>query len=158
MNRLTEENPNWLGEEFWYSAEEPDMENIDKVYLKLREYENTGLQPEEIEKIRCRRVLTLDSSDISKADCEKLCEQIKEQNKIMLADVLITPMKLNDNWILAKDRMPEEADLYLTTDNDGDIGITLYLIDNGGMGWNVASKREYIVAWMPLPEPYETTI
>jgi len=48
MDRLTKQEPNWLNEEFWTSAEEPDMETIDEVYLRLREYENTGLAPEEI--------------------------------------------------------------------------------------------------------------
>lgn len=40
MNRLTEKEPYWLGEEFWTSAKEPDEEEIDKVYKKLKEYED----------------------------------------------------------------------------------------------------------------------
>jgi len=98
MNRLTEENPNWLGEEFWYGAEEPDIEDMDEVYLKLREYENTGLQPEEIEQIKDKSSLVLDFSNISKSDYEKLCEEIKTQNGRMLADTII-PMDVDDNWI-----------------------------------------------------------
>ena len=52
MKRLTEENPIWLGEEFWYDAKEPDVEEIDAVYMKLREYENTGLEPEEVSQLK----------------------------------------------------------------------------------------------------------
>ena len=52
VKRLTEENPIWLGEEFWYGAKEPDVEEIHAVYLKLREYENTGLEPEEISRLK----------------------------------------------------------------------------------------------------------
>ena len=40
MDRLTERNPYWMGEEFWTSAREPDDEEIDKIYEKLWKYEN----------------------------------------------------------------------------------------------------------------------
>lgn len=40
MERLTEREPYWLGEEFWTSAKEPDDEEIDKVYEKLKQYED----------------------------------------------------------------------------------------------------------------------
>lgn len=40
MDRLTEREPYWLGEEFWTSAKEPDDEEIDNVYAKLKEYED----------------------------------------------------------------------------------------------------------------------
>lgn len=40
MDRLTEREPYWLGEEFWTSAKEPDDEEIDSVYAKLKEYED----------------------------------------------------------------------------------------------------------------------
>ncbi|MFQ8662505.1 MAG: hypothetical protein ACLR9S_02770 [Lachnospiraceae bacterium] len=40
MERLTEREPYWLGEEFWTSAKEPVEEEIDKVYEKLKYYED----------------------------------------------------------------------------------------------------------------------
>lgn len=40
MERLTKRDAGFINEEFWISAEEPDDETIDNVYLKLREYEN----------------------------------------------------------------------------------------------------------------------
>ncbi|MBS5131795.1 MAG: hypothetical protein KHY96_01350 [Lachnospiraceae bacterium] len=40
MERLTEREPYWLGEEFWTSAKEPGEEEIDKVYEKLKYYED----------------------------------------------------------------------------------------------------------------------
>ena len=40
MERLTERDACWLGEEFLVSAKEPDDETIDAVYEKLREYED----------------------------------------------------------------------------------------------------------------------
>ena len=40
MKRLTEKDTYWIGEEFWTSAKEPDDEEIDNVYMKLKEYED----------------------------------------------------------------------------------------------------------------------
>ena len=40
MERLTRREPFWLGEEFWTSAMEPDDEEIDVVYEKLKHYED----------------------------------------------------------------------------------------------------------------------
>ena len=40
MERLTEKDAYWIGEEFWTSAKEPDDEEIDNVYFKLKEYED----------------------------------------------------------------------------------------------------------------------
>ena len=40
MNRLTERNPYWMGEESWVSAKKPGEEEIDAVYEKLQKYEN----------------------------------------------------------------------------------------------------------------------
>lgn len=38
--RLTERDAYWIGEEFWTSAREPDDEEIDEVYMKLKDYED----------------------------------------------------------------------------------------------------------------------
>jgi hypothetical protein len=40
MERLTERNPLWIDDELWESACEPDCEEIDAVYRKLKEYED----------------------------------------------------------------------------------------------------------------------
>lgn len=40
MERLTKKDAYWIDEEFWISAEEPDDEEIDKVYMKLKDYED----------------------------------------------------------------------------------------------------------------------
>ena len=40
MKRLTERNPYWIDDELWESACEPDCEEIDAVYRKLKEYED----------------------------------------------------------------------------------------------------------------------
>ena len=40
MVRLTERNPDWIDDELWRRAREPDEEEIDEVYRKLMWYEN----------------------------------------------------------------------------------------------------------------------
>lgn len=40
MERLTESNPSWIDDELWESACEPDCEEIDAVYRKLKDYED----------------------------------------------------------------------------------------------------------------------
>jgi len=51
MDRLTKQNPSWINNEFWTAAEEPDDEEMDKVYMRLMDYENTGLIPTEITRL-----------------------------------------------------------------------------------------------------------
>ena len=40
MERVTESNPSWIDDELWERACEPDCEEIDAVYRKLKEYED----------------------------------------------------------------------------------------------------------------------
>jgi hypothetical protein len=40
MERLTERNPSWIDDELWESACEPDCEEIDVVYRRLKDYED----------------------------------------------------------------------------------------------------------------------
>lgn len=47
MERLTEIKPVWIDDETWCRAREPDEDEIDAVYLRLKQYEDTGLTPEQ---------------------------------------------------------------------------------------------------------------
>lgn len=40
MERLTKSNPSWINDEMWLNACEPDDEEIEEVYHKLKEYED----------------------------------------------------------------------------------------------------------------------
>lgn len=40
MGRLTERNPLWINDEMWLNACEPDDEEIEAVYRKLKNYED----------------------------------------------------------------------------------------------------------------------
>ena len=44
MERLTERNPLWIDDELWERACEPDCEEIDAVYRKLKDYEDAKEQ------------------------------------------------------------------------------------------------------------------
>lgn len=44
MERLTERNPLWIDDELWEGACEPDCEEIDAVYRKLKDYEDAEEQ------------------------------------------------------------------------------------------------------------------
>lgn len=44
MERLTEKNPAWIDDEMWERACEPDCEEIDAVYRKLKDYEDAEEQ------------------------------------------------------------------------------------------------------------------
>ena len=44
MERLSERNPLWIDDELWERACEPDCEEIDAVYRKLKEYEDAEEQ------------------------------------------------------------------------------------------------------------------
>lgn len=44
MERLTERNPSWIDDELWERACEPDCEEIDAVYRKLKDYEDAEEQ------------------------------------------------------------------------------------------------------------------
>lgn len=53
MDRLTESNPSWIDDELWESACEPDCEEIDAVYRKLKEYEDMEEQ-DRLLKLPCK--------------------------------------------------------------------------------------------------------
>ena len=44
MERLTERTPSWIDDELWERACEPDCEEIDAVYRKLKDYEDAEEQ------------------------------------------------------------------------------------------------------------------
>lgn len=55
MERLTESNPSWIDDELWERACEPDCEEIDAVYRKLKEYEDLEEQGRLV-KLPCKDV------------------------------------------------------------------------------------------------------
>ena len=62
----------------------------------------------------------------------------------------------NNGWILCNERLPEtfepEAKAYLTTNENGMIGVSYY---HPMCGWSNGYESVFdVIAWQPLPEPY----
>lgn len=58
----------------------------------------------------------------------------------------------NNGWIPCKERLPKtfEPKAYLTTNEDGMIGVSYY-----HYGWSNGYESVFdVIAWQPLPEPY----
>ena len=55
MERLTESNPLWIDDELWESACEPDCEEVDAVYRRLKDYEDLEEQGRLV-KLPCKDV------------------------------------------------------------------------------------------------------
>lgn len=75
------------------------------------------------------------------------------EKQISMKPVFVHPLQF-DNWILCNERLPEtfepEAKAYLTTNEDGMIGVSYY-----HYGWSNGYESVFdIIAWQPLPEPY----
>lgn len=59
MKRLTKTKEERYGieEEGWYRNCEPDVGDIDDVYERLAEYEDTGLTPEQVQELKERDIV-----------------------------------------------------------------------------------------------------
>lgn len=129
MNRLTKQDAYWVGEEFWTSAEEPDDDEIDKVYMRLKAYEDTGLTPEEVEKMRDgHRWIPV---------TERLPERRKYRTTF-LATVSCESWKNNETLVVEWEN---------TTVRGKDVSRWI---------WNdrLFPEEWEIIAWQPLPAPY----
>lgn len=126
MKRLTQkdEQGNWcLKGVSWEQLHEGQVitkslrERLYGALWKLMEYEDTGLTPEEI-------------------------ERLKEQHR----------------WIPVEERLPEARKDVLVCVKTGWILVAWY--GSGGKRWHISPSdvgtlHENIVAWMPLPAPYQ---
>lgn len=113
---------------------------LDKIRAKIKNH--CGLAKEDRCKYcyRCNNVLgvkeILDIIDKCKAES-------KEQPK-------------TGDWIPCSERLPEKNGNYLVTveANDGTASLKFQMVDHYGPDWLHEEKHEKVIAWMPLPEPY----
>lgn len=79
MERLTERNPLWIDDELWERACEPDCEEIDAVYRKLKDYEDAEEQ-ELLLRLPCKvgDTVYVDSAilPINDMECENIDHKI----------------------------------------------------------------------------------
>lgn len=93
MERLTERNPSWIDDELWESACEPDCEEIDAVYRKLKEYEDLEEQDRLIKlpckvgdtvwDVDCGRPCAYTITAFSFGECEEyICEPVTTKETV----------------------------------------------------------------------------
>ena len=144
MKRLTEKDDrgNWCLKGIrWEQLHEGQVitgELWEKLYgalWKLIEYEDTGMNPEEVERL----------NDFEKTQSYKLLKKLHDEED-------------KHRWIPVTERLPEKDGFYLAT-HDGEICgeeepfVGLAEFENGK--W-VDDEEDYqcIFAWQPLPAPY----
>ena len=91
----------------------------------------------------------------SKHDLEKI-ELLQE---LVDKETLLKPQKEYE-WIPVTERLPDKAGTYLVTyhpryGDNVDENVVAIDVDNFGRGLWGNRKRQRVIAWMPLPEPYK---
>ena len=86
-------------------------------------------------------------------DCEYQVKIINDIEYVMLSEVQMKMRKLpsaqpEQRWIPCSERLPEERGFYLTTTKDKAVYCDYWNEDN-------FDRTEMVIAWMPLPEPYQ---
>lgn len=169
MNRLTYKNPNGT----WGMNNGYDMTKVpSKLYgalYKLKDYEETGLSPEQI--------IQLDEIYLEKCEeINKLKKEIKEKEEEFTID---TNVGNKDGWISVDERLPEEHDsifkerkgtdkwkdaMFEKTSDEVIVTVeyengerrtkTTHTIDGE---WNTGQSIVpfKVIAWQPLPAPYK---
>lgn len=139
MKRLTQkdEQGNWslrgVPWEYLYEGKIITKELWERLYgalWKLMEYEDTGLTPEEAEE--------LDSFERSQVG--KMLKELNEEQR-------------KHRWIPVEERLPEES-------LNSVIGWDKYrerccFVQYYAGSWHLGDESVRIIAWMPLPEPYQ---
>ena len=136
MNRLTKQDAYWMGEEFWTSAEEPDDDEIDKVYMRLKAYEDTGLMPEEVEKMRDEHRWIPVTERLPEDDDMRFYMCIVQNHEDD------TPMFCQYHETYGFGFWTDVYD-----------SVSLGFLDTEFSNMNELGYEE-VIAWQPLPEPY----
>lgn len=88
-------------------------------------------------------------NSISKKMIISVCKWLVE-----IAEKAVSPYR----WIPCSERMPEESEYYIITANDG-VGhrTTFAKFQKKAKSWDLTGARSYwrVIAWMPLPKPFE---
>ena len=150
MKRLTQkdEQGNWcLKGVSWEQLHEgqvitkPLRERLYGALWKLMEYEDTGLVPEDVERV----------NDFEKSQVAHLLKELNEE-------------QCKHRWIPVEERLPEEDTIVLLTVSGLYSCITFSdAIELGNLcsdgSWFIEGYPDWddpnVTAWMPLPEPYQ---
>lgn len=130
MERLTHERMNGIKEGYWSPKKKEEL------VQRLAEYEDTGMEPEEINRERSK---WLDTNMLQQLH---MLKELLEARK----------------WIPVEERLPEVGEYVLGTNKYDEVLVYRY-------GWNSPHTKKMffslcgaaaadITAWMPLPGPY----
>lgn len=95
--------------------------------------------------------------DIQKKLAIKDIEYLTEQEMSIVKMIINAPTE--NEWIPVSERLPETSVYVLATTEDGEVMNAIIREDFGKEKYWFHRRQElpkgYIVAWMPLPEPYK---
>ena len=159
MNRLTEKrnNGSWGLKGVDWKQIAPGAKITDEVWrelygalYKLKDYEDTGLMPDEIDKLNAE---TQEQAHAMLERVAKLSDEIERMKG-----------EERQRWIPVMERLPEpETYILVSFDNCSLPDIATYRVDDDGIGAFYPGDEDYTYlsvglfanAWMPLPEPYK---
>lgn len=119
MKRLTQKRANGIKAGYWSASKK------DKLVTRLAEYEDTGLEPEEVLQLKKNTVQWI-----------PVAERMPERNKSVL--------------LCMKSRSLRTGMCIQTGSYDG-----VFWFVQGAAGYESLATFEFrVLAWMPLPEPY----
>lgn len=119
MNRLTQKRVNGIKTGYWSASKK------DELVARLAEYEDTGLEPEEVLQLKKNTVQWI-----------PVAERLPERNKSVL--------------LCMKSRSLRTGMCIQTGSYDG-----VFWFVQGAAGYESLATFEFrVLAWMPLPEPY----
>lgn len=157
MNRLTEkrDSGSWGLKGVDWKQIAPGAKITDEVWrklygalYKLKDYEDTGLMPDEIDKLNAE----------TQEEARKMLEKVAKLSE------KIEKAQERTRWIPVTERLPEENKsvlLYMKSRSSSGTCIQTGSIDKGfwftqsypGLQ-GIANREFHVMAWMPLPEPY----
>lgn len=159
MNRLIEkrDSGSWGLKGVDWKQIAPGAKITDEVWrklygalYKLKDYEDTGLMPDEIDKLNAE---TQEQAHAMLERVAKLSDEIERMKG-----------EERQRWIPVTERLPEpETYILVSFDNCSLPDIATYRVDDDGSGAFYPGDEDYTYlsvglfanAWMPLPEPYK---
>ena len=132
------------------------QEVFEKIIEKLEEYEYENLVEHDSEMANHCKQDCNDVSDCTLCVWDKAIEIVKQEAEKFVPDTNVG----NNGWIPCSEKLPElRQDVLVTVKYTGFMGMHGYWIQTGHMEaendwWGNCAGGE-VIAWQPLPEPYQ---
>ena len=131
--------------------------SIEKIIEKLEEYRDENLVEHDSEMANHCKQDCNDINDCTLCVWDKAIEIVKQEAEKFVPDTNVG----NNGWIPCSEKFPElRQDVLVTVKYTGFMGMHGYWIQTGHMEaendwWGNCAGGE-VIAWQPLPEPYQT--